>query len=65
MRNTVPRNKLEAILLCAEASLVVQKALGDDVKEILYFSDSTIALSWILNDRKRLRMWTHNRARKY
>jgi hypothetical protein len=50
MRNTVPRNELEAILLCAEASLVVQKALGDDVKEVFYFSDSTIALSWILND---------------
>jgi hypothetical protein len=63
MRNTVPCNELEAILLCADASLVVQKALGDDIKEVYYFSDSTIALSWILNNRKRLRMWTHNRVK--
>jgi hypothetical protein len=47
MRNTVPRNELEAILMCAEASLVVQKSLGEVVKEVFYFSDSTIALSWI------------------
>jgi len=64
MRNTVPRNELEAVLLCAEASLLVQKAMGDVVKEVFYFSDSTIAISWILNDRKRLRMWTHNRVKE-
>ena len=62
MHSTVPRNELEAILMCAEASLLVQKALGDTVKEVVYFSDSTIALSWILNGRKRLRMWVHNRV---
>jgi hypothetical protein len=45
MRSTVPRNELESILMCAEASLLVQKALGDVVKEVVYFSDSTIALS--------------------
>ncbi len=62
MRSTVPRNELESILICAEASLLVQKALGDMVKEVVYFSNSTIALSWILNGRKLLRMWVHNRV---
>ena len=49
MRNTVPRNELEAILMAAEASLLVQKSMGDQLGEVFYFSDSTIALCWVLN----------------
>jgi hypothetical protein len=64
MKNTIPRNELEAILLAAEASLAVQKALKGKVSEVLYFSDSTIAISWVLNSHKRLRMWTHNRVKE-
>jgi hypothetical protein len=64
MRNTIPRNELEAILLAAEASLVVQKALKGDVAEVFYFSDSTIAIAWVLNTGKRLRMWTFNRVKE-
>jgi hypothetical protein len=64
MHHSVPRNELEAILMAAEASLVVQKALGDQVSEVLYFTDSSIALCWVLNDRKKLRMWCHNRVRE-
>jgi hypothetical protein len=60
MKNTVPRNELEAILLAAEASLTVRKALKEKVSEVFYFSDSTIAISWVLNSAKRLRMWTFN-----
>jgi hypothetical protein len=29
-------------------SLLVQKALGDTIKQVFCFLDSTIALSWIL-----------------
>jgi hypothetical protein len=64
MKHTIPRNELEAILLAAEASLVVQKALKGKVQEIFYFSDSTIAISWVLNTSKRLRMWTFNRVKE-
>ena len=64
MRNTIPRNELEAILLAAEASLVVQKALKGNVSEVLYFSDSSIAVAWVLNTAKRLRMWTLNRVKE-
>ncbi len=64
MKNTIPRNELEAILLAAEASLAVQKALKGKVSEVFYFSDSTIAVSWVLNSHKRLRMWTHNRVKE-
>jgi hypothetical protein len=44
--------------------LVVQKALKGKVQEIFYFSDSTIAISWVLNTSKRLRMWTFNRVKE-
>jgi len=50
--------------MAAEASLVVQKALGDQVRDVFYYTDSSIALCWVLNDRKKLRMWCHNRVRE-
>ena len=64
MRNTVPRNELEAILLCAETSLMVQSGLQGRVEDVRYFTDSNIAMCWILNTQKRLRMWTHNRVKE-
>ena len=64
MHNTVPRNELEAILMSAEASLLVQKSLGDCVGEVRYFTDSVIAMCWVLNEKLRLRMWTHNRVKE-
>jgi hypothetical protein len=62
MSNTVPRNELASIVLMADAALLVQKALGSRVKEVFYFSDSAIAICWILNTSRRLRMWVHNRV---
>jgi len=64
MRNTVPRNELEAILLCAETSMTVQHSLRGRVKEVFYFSDSNIAICWVLNTQKRHRMWVHNRIKE-
>jgi hypothetical protein len=64
MRNSVPRNELEAILLCAETSLMVQSGLQGRVEDVRYFSDSNIAICWVLNTQKRLRMWTHNRVKE-
>jgi hypothetical protein len=64
MRNSVPRNELEAILLCAETSLMVQSGLQGRVEEVRYFTDSNIAMCWVLNTQKRLRMWTHNRVKE-
>jgi hypothetical protein len=62
MNDTVPRNELSSICLMAEAALLVRKALGPRVKETHYFSDSMIAVCWVLNTTKRLRMWVHNRV---
>ena len=55
---TIPRNELEAIKLMAETADSVKRALGDKVKETLYFTDSTIAMCWCHNLSKKLRMYT-------
>ena len=62
MRHTVPRNELEAIVLAADTALVMQQSLGDRVSEVLFYTDSRVAQCWVLNTRKRLRMFVHNRA---
>ena len=62
MKQSVPRNELEAIVIMAEAALTVTNALGDRVEEVRYFTDSTVAMCWVLNSKKRLRMFVHNRV---
>ena len=62
MKHTVPRNELEAIVLAADIALVVQQSLGDRVSDVLFYTDSRVAQCWVLNTRKRLRMFVHNRV---
>jgi hypothetical protein len=62
MHHTVPRNELEAIVLAADVALVVQQSLGDRIKDVLFYTDSRVAQCWVLNTRKRLRMFVHNRV---
>ena len=57
MKGTVPHNELSAILLMAELAFIVKKALGDQVQDIIYLTDSTIALSWIHNTRIKVRAY--------
>jgi len=58
MNQKIPRNELEGIKLMAETATNVKKALGNRVEEILYFTDSTIAMCWCHNISKKLRMFT-------
>ena len=62
MHHTVPRNELEAIVLMADLALVVQQSLGEHVGDVLFYTDSRVAQCWVLNTRKRLRMFVHNRV---
>jgi hypothetical protein len=58
MSQKIPRNELEGIKLMSETVATVKRALGDQVKETLYFTDSTIAMCWCHNMSKKLRMYT-------
>jgi hypothetical protein len=49
MKDTVPRNELSAIGVLADLMLKVQRALGDRVKEVFYYSDSEVGICWVLN----------------
>ena len=62
MKFTIPRNELSAILLATELAFLVKKALGDRVDEIIYVTDSTIALSWCHNTTRKLRAFIFARV---
>jgi len=62
MKETIPRNELSAILLCAELAFMVKSALGSEVGEIIYVTDSTIALSWCSSESIKLRLFVYNRV---
>ena len=62
MKETIPRNELSSILLCAELAFMVKAALGSDVGEVIYITDSTIALSWCSNQSIKLRLFVYNRV---
>ena len=49
-------------MLAADIALVVQQSLGDRISDVLFYTDSRVAQCWVLNTRKRLRMFVHNRA---
>ena len=59
----IPRNELSVILLCPELAFLVKRALGDLVGEIIYCTDSTIALSWCRNMNIKLWLFVYNRQR--
>ena len=62
VHGTIPRNELEGVVLSAEASLMVQRALRDSMDSIRFYTDSRIVVCWVLNQSKRLRMWAFNRV---
>ena len=57
MKATVPRNELSAVILGTELVYLVAKSIGPKVEEIIFATDSTIALSWCCNPTKKLRLF--------
>ena len=49
-------------LLCAELAFMVKSALTLDVGEVIFATDSTIALSWCSNQEIKLRLYAYNRV---
>jgi hypothetical protein len=62
MKESVPRNELEAIRVTAGLAFDVKNSLGDMVSDVIYLTDSVIALSWCHNLDKRLRLFCFNRV---
>ena len=59
---SVPRNELEGILIMAKLAVTVKDALYQFNTEFLFFTDSSIALCWSLNPKKKLKLYTANRV---
>ena len=62
MKDSVPRNELSAIMLMTELAYVTKRAIEDRVKEVIYVSDSMIALGWCSSLEKKLRLFVQNRV---
>ena len=62
LTQTIPRNELEGVKLMTELAVDVKYALGDRVSEVLYFTDSTVAMCWSHTVTKRLRMFALHRV---
>ena len=62
MHDTIPRNELSALLLLTELMFVAKRAIGTRVQELLYLTDSAVALAWCQSSRKRLRLFVNNRV---
>jgi len=62
MGQSIPRNELEGVRLAANMALDVKHALGDLVEDVLFFTDSTIAMCWVHNTHKKLRLFCLNRV---
>ena len=63
VHGTIPRNELEGVVLSAEASLMVQRALLGNMDSIRFYTDSRIVVCWVLNQSKRLRITTSTASR--
>ena len=62
IKATVPRNDISAIMLGTELVYLVAKSIGPKVEDIIFATDSTIALSWCCNPTKRLRLFVFSRV---
>ena len=62
MKATVPQNELSAIMLGTELIYLVGKSMGSRVEDVIFATDSTIALSWCCNPTKKLRLFVFYRV---
>ena len=62
MKATVPRNELSATMLGTELVNLVAKSIGSRVEDVIFATDSTIALSWCCNPTKKLRLFVFSRV---
>ena len=62
IKATVPRNELSAIMLGTELIYLVAKSMGSKVEDLIFATDSTIALSWCSNPTKKLRLFVFSRV---
>ena len=62
MKAIVPRNELSAIMLCTELIYLVVKSMGTKVEDMIFATDSTIAIFWCCNPTKKLRLFVFSRV---
>ena len=61
--STIPRNELSSCALAAQTAFTVVKALGDRVVDVIFCTDSSISLCWIVNTDIKLKPFVNSRVR--
>ena len=62
MKATIPWNGLSANMLGTELIYLVAKSMGTKVEDVIFATDSTIALYWCCNPTKKLRLFVFSRV---
>ena len=62
LNSTVPRNELMSVLLMAETLNMLHMSMKDIINDVILLTDSTVALSWVHNAEKRLKVFVGNRV---
>ena len=63
LSKTIPKNELDACVITAELAYACVHGLGEIVKEVIFVTDSTIALCWVFNEARKLKIFTLNRVK--
>ena len=59
---TIPRNELQAVLLLAEKMEFCVRELDCTIHDVWMFTDSTIAMCWVHNINKKLKMFVMHKV---
>ena len=62
MKDTVPRNELSAIMLGTKLIYLVAKSMGKKVEDVIFETNSMIALTWCCNPTKKLILFVFSRV---
>ena len=68
MDSSVPRNELKAIIMMTYTAHVTYRSIHVTyriekyIEDIMYFTDSRIAMCWVFNQKRRLKTYVHNRV---
>ena len=60
--SSIPKEELESLTMCANLGCIVRQMVEKWIKDYIVISDSTIALCWVVSEKKKLSLFHRNRV---
>ena len=60
--SSIPKEELESLAMCSNLGWIVRQMLEKWTKDYIVISDSTIALCWVMSEKKKLSLFHRNRS---